>query len=188
MVRHSLLALFCLALVCLALFGGGAIRAEAEAPLRKRTVSFSPDTPATEVNRYFSPLAHGPTKKFFLLADERVVVLVATADGTAEAGATVFLFPDETTLEGMERWINNLHSDALFPDAAEPTASIELPDRVFHARAGPPLEHEIGPGGDEYDRVRVEFSCDAFEDETLSIDPSRGSLDAYIRTKDLPRR
>jgi len=164
------------------------VAAATAAEPRKRVVSFSPETPATEVNRYFSPQAHGPTKKFFLLAEERVVVLVATADGTADAGATVFLFPEETTLEGMERWINNLHSDALFPDAAEPSASLELPDRVFHASVGPALEHEVGPGGDEYDRVRVEFSCDAFEDGAISIKPSRGSLDAFIRTKDLPSR
>lgn len=148
----------------------------------KRQVKISPDTPATEINRYFSPLAHGPTKKFYVLAESQVVVVVATADGKADASATIHVFPADTLAEGIAKWINNQHSDALHPDVPTPLRSVVVPADHFHGKAGPPLDHEKGEGGDEYDRVRVEFTIDAFEDGDLKVEASRGSLDAFIRT------
>jgi hypothetical protein len=154
----------------------------------QRIVSLSPDNPSVEVSRYYSPRAHGPTQKFFMLAAEHAVVVVSTGDGTSINSAKIFLFPDESSVEGMERWGNSQHSDALFPDAAEPISSIDIPGRSFRAQASPPIEHEVGPGGDEYDRVRVDFSVDAFETEGVKVLPSKASLKAFIRTKDLPPR
>ncbi|MFM9010065.1 MAG: hypothetical protein ACKON8_04130 [Planctomycetota bacterium] len=153
----------------------------------EREVAIGPDTPAREVNRYFSPSAHGPTQKFFVFADARIVVLVATVDGTSDASATIHVFPEGTSSEGVDRWINNRHSDALFPDAAEPERTIKVPDAKFRAKAGAVVGHEVGQGGDEYDRVPVEFAIEPFTDGDVVVRASRGSLDAFVRTKDLPR-
>lgn len=43
----------------------------------------------------------------------------------------VHLFGDGTTGEGLDRWINNQHSDGLFPDVPEPVAVHELPAAGF---------------------------------------------------------
>ncbi len=150
----------------------------------ERRVAITADTQATEVNRYFSLLAHGPTKKFYVLPDSTAVMVVATVDGKADAAATIHLFPDATTAEGIAKWINNQHSDALHPDAPMPLRSVPVPADRFHARVGPPLDHEVGQQGDEYDRVRVEFTIDAFEDGDLAVEASQGGLDAFVRTKE----
>lgn len=154
---------------------------------RQRIVSLTAETPSKEINRYFSLAAHGPTQKFHMLLEDRAVVIVRTADGTSTASATVVLFAEDATIEGMERWINNRHSDALYPDAAQPLVSIDVPDDAFHAEVGPVLAHEVGDGGDEYDRVHVDFTIDAFENEHLQFRPCTGGLDAFIRTKNLPK-
>ena len=135
------------------------------------------------MNRYFSPLAHGPTKKFYSLPESRIVVVVSTADGTADASATIHVFGPAATAEAIDKWINNQHSDALFADAAEPQRSIEVPAARFHARPGAAVDHEVGERGDEYDRVRVDFTIDAFTDGDVEVRASRGSLDAFVRTK-----
>jgi hypothetical protein len=150
----------------------------------ERRIAITADTPATEVNRYFSPLAHGPTQKFYVLPESRIVVIVATVDGKAEASATIHLFPADVAAEGIAKWINNQHSDALHPDVPLPIRSVAVPPTHFHATVGRPLDHETGQQGDEYDRVRVDFTIDAFKDGDLSVEPSRGSLDAFIRTKE----
>lgn len=168
--------LVALVLTCLA-FASVAHAAE-------RRVKLAPDTPATEVNRYFSLLAHGPTKKFYVLPEAKVVVVVATVDGKADASATIHVFPADVSAEGIAKWINNQHSDALHPDVPMPLRSVLVPADRFHAKAGPPLDHEKGEQGDEYDRVRVEFTIDAFEDGDVKVEASRGSLDAFIRTKE----
>lgn len=155
----------------------------AVASAAERRVAFTADTPATEINRYYSPLAHGPTQKFYVLPASKVVVVVATADGKAEASATIHLFAAEVVAEDIAKWINNQHSDALYPDVPLPVRSVAVPADRFHTKVGPPLDHEKGEAGDEYDRVRVEFTIDAFKDGDLTVDASRGALDAFIRTK-----
>jgi len=150
----------------------------------ERRVTIAPDSPAIEINRYYSLLAHGPTKKFYVLPEAKVVVVVATVDGTAETSATIHVFPADVTAEGVEKWINNQHSDALHPDVPQPLRSVPVPAERFRAKAGPPLDHEKGQGGDEYDRVRVEFTIDAFQDGDLAVGASKGALDAFIRTKE----
>lgn len=164
------------------LLSGQAVSLAAE-----RDVAISPETDAREVNRYFSPYAHGPTQKFFVLPDAQVVVLVATSDGKSDASATIHVFPEDTTAEGIDRWINNRHSDALYPDAAEPERVIKVPAGKFRAKAGVLISHEVGQGGDEYDRLPVEFAIEPFEDGDLVVRASRGTLDAFVRTKDLPK-
>lgn len=150
----------------------------------ERRVAITADTKATEVSRYFSPLAHGPTKKFYVVPESNAVVVVATVDGTGDAAATIHLFPADVTAEGISKWINNQYSDALYPDVPKPLRSVPVPGERFHTKVGPPLEHERGESGDEYDRVRVEFTIDAFEDGDLGVVASRGFLDAFIRTKE----
>ena len=43
---------------------------------------------------------------------------------------TVYLFDPETTAENLERWINNQHSDGLFPEVPTPTLVSKLPDDI----------------------------------------------------------
>lgn len=153
----------------------------------KRVIEITPHTPVKEVNRYFSMAAHGPTKKFYVLADQRVVLVVRTEDGTAEASAVIHVFPHATAPDGIKKWINNQHSDAIHGDAAEPARTVAIPAERFHATATKPLDHEVGDNGDEYDKVRVDFTIDAFEDEHVKVKETMGSLDAFIRTRDLPQ-
>lgn len=152
----------------------------------EREVVIGPKTESREVNRYFSLHAHGPTQKFFVLPDVRVVVVVSTRDGTSDASATIHVFPESATAEGIGRWINNRHSDAIFPEAAKPERVIEVPDERFRAQAGRVVGHEVGSGGDEYDRVPIEFTIEPFQDGDVIVRAARGVLDAFVRTKDLP--
>ena len=152
-----------------------------------RTVEITADTPAQEVNTYYSMLAHGPTQKFYRLPAAGIVVVVGSGDTKPNASATIHVFPETATAEGIDKWINNCHSDAIFADAAEPERSIPVSAERFHATVSKPLEHVVGPNGDEYDRVRIDFTIDAFEESGVTVKSSRGSLDAFLRTKDLPK-
>lgn len=151
-----------------------------------REVVIGPKTDAREVSRYFSLRAHGPTQKFFVLRDVGVVVVVATSDGTSDASATIHVFPEGSTAEGIDRWINNRHSDAIYPEAAEPDRVIKVPGGKFRAKAGAVVGHEVGSGGDEYDRVPIEFTIEPFEDGDVVVRASQGTLEAFVRTKDIP--
>lgn len=70
------------------------------------------------------------TLLFYTFA-EKAAVLVLRIDNTAAplpVSATVHLFAPGTTAEALGKWVNNQHSDGLFIDPPEPTASVKLPD------------------------------------------------------------
>ena len=158
------------------------------AAAENRTIAITADTPAHEVSRYFSMYAHGPTKKFYRVPDASSVVVVTTGVTEPDIVATIHIFPEATSPKAIDKWINNRHSDALYPDAAKPERAIDIPAERLRTTASEPLDHEVGPNGDEYDRVRVDFTIDAFQDGDVTVKPSRSSLNAFLRTKDLPQR
>lgn len=165
----------------------GVATARAADPAAARVVEITPDTAGLEVNRYYSLHAHGPTKKFYAFPDLRVVVVVHVNPASAdqiETTAVVHCFDAATDPAGIEKWINNQHSDALHPEVPEPRRSIAVDPARLHAKVEGPLEHEVGGGGDEYDRYRVDFTIDGFTDGDLTVKPSRGSAAAFVRTKD----
>ncbi len=52
---------------------------------------------------------------------------VAPKDGGFTVNGKVFLFDPSTNAEGLAKWVNNQHSDALFADAAKPVEITQLP-------------------------------------------------------------
>ena len=173
------LQLLVIALLCLA----NSTASGDDEPTRR--IRLDANTPTLEVNSYFSLQAHGPTKKFFTVADSQAVVMLVTKDGTAEASGKVVLFPPATTAEGLEKWLNNQHSDALYIDAAEPLRTFAIPKQHLRTEVSAPLAHEVGRGGDEYDEVRVDYAVSAFRDGDALLEPFRGTLKAFVRTKPL---
>jgi hypothetical protein len=158
------------------------------AEVERRVVEIDDDTPVVEVNRYYSLQAHGPTQQFFTLADTRVIVVLATRDGTAEVRASVHVFDPEASVESLEKWLNNQHSDALYADAAEPVRSVAIPAERLRCEVSKPIAHEVGRGGDEYDHVQVTYVLDDFSNEFIELTRYTGTLDAFVRTRELTRR
>jgi hypothetical protein len=56
-----------------------------------------------------------------------LIVLIDNKDDTFPITATIHLFARTTSGEGIDKWINNQHSDALFPDVPEPVFTQRLP-------------------------------------------------------------
>lgn len=69
------------------------------------------------------------TLRFYVFNDAKVVlrVQIDNKDLKFPVSAKLYIFADDTPAEGIEKWINNQHSDGLFVDAAEPKATHEIP-------------------------------------------------------------
>lgn len=70
------------------------------------------------------------TMLFYTLAEERAVLVLRIDNKSAPlpVTATVHLFAPDTTAEDLGKWVNNQHSDGLFPEVPEPVTTIKLPD------------------------------------------------------------
>jgi len=69
------------------------------------------------------------TLRFYVFEEAKAVlrVQIDNKDLKFPVSAQLYLFADDITAEGIEKWINNQHSDGLFADAPEPKATHEIP-------------------------------------------------------------
>lgn len=67
---------------------------------------------------------------FYTFAEKGAVLVLRIDNKSAPlpVTATVHLFAPGTPAEDLGKWVNNQHSDGLFPDVPEPTHSVKLPD------------------------------------------------------------
>ena len=72
------------------------------------------------------------TLLFYTFADRHAVLRleIGNADDTFPVTGKVYLFSEETTKDALGKWLNNQHSDGLFPDVPEPVEVVNLPREV----------------------------------------------------------
>jgi hypothetical protein len=81
---------------------------------------------------------------FYTFAEKAAVLVLRIDNKSAPlpVSATVHLFAPGTTAEALGKWVNNQHSDGLFPEVPEPTASVKLPDGTCTVTAREPVGRE----------------------------------------------
>ena len=70
------------------------------------------------------------TLLFYTFKDQQAILTlsIGNTDETFPVQGKIHLFDDATTEEGLSKWINNQHSDGLFPDVPQPIFTGELPE------------------------------------------------------------
>jgi hypothetical protein len=125
-----------------------------------------------------SMLGPRDTVLFYTFAEQAAVLVVNIAGKEPfAASATVHLFAPGTTAEALAKWVNNRHSDGLFPDVPEPSSSVKLPDGTAAVTGSEPVGKEQHPDGESVfadykvkltvkeHREPGKFHLPAFEDE-----------------------
>ena len=94
---------------------------------RATPLKITDETPTMQIRS--SMIGYRDTLIFYSLPDQRAVVKINIDNKgtTFPITATVFLFDANADQDGIDKWINNQHSDALFADALEPTSRYTLP-------------------------------------------------------------
>ncbi|MDA7508010.1 hypothetical protein N8504_06525 [Akkermansiaceae bacterium] len=84
-----------------------------------------------------SMLGFRDTLLFYTFPDQQAVLRIdiSSKDITLPVTGIVYLFPNTTTDEGIKKWINNQHSDGLFPDIPSPDLIHKLPKGIGKAVA-----------------------------------------------------
>ncbi|MBT7215969.1 MAG: hypothetical protein HN869_12265 [Verrucomicrobia bacterium] len=90
-----------------------------------------------EVQVRHSMLGFRDTVLFYTFPDQQAVLRIdiSSKDITLPVTGIVYLFPNTTTDEGIKKWINNQHSDGLFPDIPSPDLIHKLPKGICKAVA-----------------------------------------------------
>ena len=114
-----------------------------------------------------SMLGYRSTLVFYTFTDQRAVLVltIGNKDESFPISGKVQLFDKGTSEDGIKKWINNQHSDALFIDAAQPRSAHPLPKGfcTITARKQTGSSKNPGPGGGSYKDFELSLSISAQE-------------------------
>ena len=84
-----------------------------------------------------SMLGFRDTLLFYTFPNQQAVLRlhISSKEKTFPVTGIVYLFPDKTSDEGIKKWINNQHSDGLFPEIPSPDLIHKLPKGICKAVA-----------------------------------------------------
>ncbi len=145
--------------------------------------------PAEKLEVRHSMIGFRNTLLFYTDNDQQAVLtlLIDNADETFPVKGTVYLFDEATTAEAIDKWINNQHSDGLFPDVPEPISQTELPEEVCqvtsHEKIGTETsESPVNPG--EYDDYEVKLSVkDYSNNENFQLTGFDDTAHVFIKSE-----
>ena len=139
------------------------------------------ETPKAEIR--YSMIGYRDTLIFYTFKEQKAVLKVNldNKDGTFPITAVIYLFEEDLEEEGIKKWLNNQHSDALFADAAIPTAKHKIPEKklkVISSRFTKDVEETFG-NFSEYSvqfRVRGVTQIDGF-----NLRPFRDQASVFVK-------
>jgi len=78
----------------------------------------------------YSMIGPRNTLIFYTFVDQQAILslTIDNKDESFPVGGRILLFDEETTEEGLKKWINNQHSDGLYPDIPDPIFTKVLPE------------------------------------------------------------
>ena len=109
--------------VLLALMFGSCLMLHAGTPIDPK----NPTTKKTEITS--TMIGYRDTLLFYAFAEQQAVLVVRIDQSSKDFAirATLHRFAKDIPAEGLAKWINNQHSDGLFPDVAEPVSRHDIP-------------------------------------------------------------
>jgi hypothetical protein len=102
------------------------------------------------------------TLVFYTFGAQKAVLVmrIDNSDAALPVSGTVYLFDPETAEEDLAKWINNQHSDGLFPEVPEPTLVSKLPAGTFSITERELVGKEKQPNGaDIFDDLKLKISA-----------------------------
>lgn len=115
-----------------------------------------------EVSQTFG--GYRETQIFYTFPKRNVVLKVRIDNKNKSFDLTgkILVFPKSTTPEGLAKWLNNQHSDALYPEIPKPITTLDIPTR-FCSSKNPQFIKKSNSHLGTFDKYSIEFNVDEVE-------------------------
>lgn len=130
-----------------------------------------------------SQIGFRSTLLFYTFSKEKAVVKfeIGNRTKTFPMKGTVYLFAKNVTEEGISKWLNNQHSDGLFPDVPEPVKMINIPEKFCKVTSFKLVDQTKLPFG-TYDNFDVTFEIREFTDRNnVTVPGFTGETKVHIK-------
>lgn len=109
-----------------------------------------------------SQIGYASTKIFYTFNDRKIVVMIHIDNEKEDfpIQGTVYQFGKNVTEEGLAKWLNNQHSDGLFPDVPEPIKTHKLGEDTLKIVSSKSQE-KVQAGIGNYEKFSVKFKVAA---------------------------
>ena len=130
-----------------------------------RTLDIDNGNPS-KLEVWHSMIGFRNTLVFYTFDDQKAVVKlnIGNQDTKFPVKTTIYLFPENTTAKGIGKWLNNQHSDGLFPDVPRPEKMIEIDNKASVKNFKELEKKELR--GKKFIAYEVNIEVDAFSDKT----------------------
>ncbi len=113
----------------------------------------------------YSMLGFRNTLVFYTFEKQKVVlkILIDNQDQSFPLSGELFQFDSTTTAQNLKNWINNQHSDAIFPDVPQPVFTKKLPKGFCKVIASEQIRAHDNPGPvpGKFTEFKVQYSVKA---------------------------
>lgn len=168
-------------IVAFALVGIASTQAAEKAP---RVVTINDSTPKLSVS--YSQIGVRNTLLFYTLSESKAVLRLdfVNMEGTPVFKATCILFDPNTTEEGIKKWLNNQHSDGLFPDVPVPVKTLKIPAENCKVTEHKFLEKKKPRFGDSvYEHHAIEFEVREFATDDIKLEAFASKEKVFVKSK-----
>lgn len=141
------------------------------------------NTPKLEVRR--SQIGYRSTLLFYTFKNRKAVLKLqfGNRDKTFPVTGTIYVFAKNVTENGIKKWLNNQHSDGLYPDVPRPERTLKIPAKLCKVTTHKLIDHTKLPFG-EYDNYAVTFSVNDYADaKNLTLKGFKGATKVHVKTK-----
>jgi hypothetical protein len=173
-------AIFTLLTLCAAYLSVGAEEALAQAP---KVLEVNKGTPKLEVRH--SQIGYRDTLLFFTFKEQQTVLKlqIDNRDKKFPMAATVYIFDDRVSEDGLKKWLNNQHSDGLFVDVPKPTITQKVPAKYCKVTASDLINNTKEPFG-QYANYAVAFEVKDYTDmKNVKLKGFTGKTKVHVKTK-----
>lgn len=124
------------------------------------------------------------TTVFYTLDDHRVVVAIRIGNTKGfPVSGNVYTFAKDVTAEGIAKWLNNQHSDGLFPDVPEPRTTVKLPADACQSLKSKLLGKKT-VNDTTYNHYSVEIKLSEFKvNEQFRLQEHKDTVNVYVVAK-----
>jgi len=166
--------------LCFTIATAAGLAAAEEAP---RLLEVNKQTQKLEVRH--SQIGYRSTLLFYTFPEQKSVLKleIGNRDKTFPVTATVYLFAGDVTAKGLKKWLNNQHSDGLYPDVPEPASVLKIPAKVCAVTSHKASGVSKQPFG-VYENFDVKFAViDYAGDKHFKLQGFNGATKVHVKTR-----
>ena len=148
-----------------------------------KALEVTKSTPKQEVRE--SQIGYRDTLLFYTFADQNAVLKlqIGNNDKSFLMSGTIYIFADSVKEDDLKKWLNNQHSDGIYPDVPDPISTHKIPDKACKVTSHKLIDRSKQEFG-EYDNYSVTFDVkDYAEKKSIALKGFSDTAKVYVKTK-----